>query len=744
MRLAELTHQLLMKPEGVQATELFEVLEQTNTSESAPQQAVYALLAAVALQRPALLDADGPLERWLADRFQDSEARMAPPVELVAGLASLGRLENRHVASAFKAEPLEQAITLAEQCAGWCPERIEWSDLRRLSERMKTSAHIDAFLVNVVDRWLASRPDQANQVLAAGAVELDSRFGHSLRWRWTRDTLRDQVREESRPAGRHTTPRAPHPAPPRMIVVQNLAIGHGDEILRFGPLLSILLQIAPDTQFDVITRRSYLWDHERLHTISIDDEPAIRDSLDRAEGFAWNDEPKAYEIHHLSWLSDAVRERASDAAWQIEMATQTNHLVFKRVHIAGVDRLEQLDPGMPPQHAYDSMNRLAHLLCVPKIGRTQGDKPSSVDAAPFVGTRSEESDLSLQRLCGESRRPLAVVQPFGGFAEIKGYSHGNFDRLAYELEALIEEGFQVLLIPAVEPWASPDAIKRLMDRMKPESASYVRIGLDPADPPSWLSERRELSPRDQVARCTKYWIAQADLVVAVEGWACHLAALLGRPVRMVLWAGSFSPDWYPRDAIWARSLSKNGRATPLHFSTLDPSVPLSSSTASLTATSLPESALLQLALDGLATREQMEELVPPCFGSVDPLVRARAVAISTRFLESTDLRQIVVRALTDPAPPVRAAAASAWLERTDLRSEWPLPASTLEAHCWIQASQWRKLLELGPRALPALATAAKGDPDFTRNQSRRLLRVLLHEQAARRSRDAPGSPPDPA
>ncbi|MEM6795691.1 MAG: hypothetical protein AAF725_17075, partial [Acidobacteriota bacterium] len=221
----------------------------------------------------------------------------------------------------------------------------------------------------------------------------------------------------------------------------------------------------------------------------------------------------------------------------------------------------------------------------------------------------------------------------------------------------------------------------------------------------------------------------ADQVVAVEGWVCHLASLLGRPVRMVLWAGSFSPDWYPRDARWASGLSAGCPPRSLDLS----------AGAAPPVLGLADRGLLSLALgaEGLSDHT----LVSRLFASVDPEIRVLALGAAAAGLESQALAEIATRGLGDPAAAVRAAAATAWLGRPDLRKSWPAAPETLEAHRWIAAENWPRVADLGPAALAALALAARGERNFIRRQAKRLLEAVLRERAEARSGAVAGPPP---
>ncbi|MEM8994355.1 MAG: hypothetical protein AAGF23_06130, partial [Acidobacteriota bacterium] len=618
--------------------------------------------------------------------------------------------------------------------AAWCPGRLTGADVARLARRVTGQMRTEVFLHSVLERWLWQRPSARPAFTDAELDELESAVGSHPRWRHSMELLRRRASRASAATGER--PARPSPTAARFVVVQNLDIGQGDEIFRLGPLLAMLLTLAPGATIDLVTRRRHLWDHPRIRAVSIDDEGAVRESLDAADGFAWTDEPAAFGILRLDWLPAAIRGRAAGAPWVLEMTTRNTHPVFRRLRLGGVDWLPELRPGSPPRDAYDTLERLALRLGVPWIGDaadgTGADGGPVPVSAAFVGRASEEAGPAIADLGGDGARPLAVVQPFGGFTEVKGYTRGEGPRLARELEALVDEGFRVVILPVVEAWGKADRVRGLVGRMAPAQARHVAVAPDPSDPPAWLTERPELAGADRVMRFFKYLIARADLVAAVEGWVCHLGSLLGRPVRVVLRAGSFTPDWYPRGARWSAALSEGcGPDRPEGLA----------SGSKAPVLSLSDRGLLGLALAGIGRRESLERLVPRLAASADPEVRAMAIRAARPWLEVPDFAAIATRALVDPAPAVRRAAADTWLARGDLESRWPAPRPTLEAHRAIAAARWADLDASGAAALAALAVAARGHPDFIRRQSRRLLQAMLRDRAGGRSGASSAPPP---
>ncbi len=733
---AELPITLLSQPEAVTDTDLDGLDRALCGSDPGDQQHALAVLSALALQRPDLVDGqhvEAFLERTIGGKSSAAE-------RLFEGLAAqddglLGADPADRILDAGR--DVASQLALFTILAGWGPERIALRHLVRLADRLESRDEIATFLVTVVERWSWG----ALELGDAGLMdEIEAAVGGHPRWAYTRRLL--ERRRQAASGGviaRHALgdvqpllrdAGSGRSKAPRILVVQNLKIGQGDEILRVGPLLSLLLAWNPTLRIEMVSRRQYLYDHPRVRTTSIEDTDSVRDLLAQTlDGFVWLDEVFAPEIRYLSWLPDVLKRRASGAGLVIEAATQHNHLFFRRLTIGGVDLLPDLLPARcAPHDAFESLQLLALRLGLPWLRETGSELQR-----PFVGRPSPEAERWIDGLHGGSSRPLAVVQPFGGHAETKGYTRGQLDLLASELEALAGEGYRLVVLPSGTPWASADVIRDVFDRMAPALRRNCAVAPDPADSPTDLRERPELDSADRVMRRFKYLLQAADLVVAVEGWACHLGALLDRPVRMVLWAGSFTPDWYPRGAVWCAGLSVAAPHQPVEIST---------ETAQACVLPLSRRGLLEVALSAASTRDDAwVGLLLALAASPDPDLRAMALRTATPLLEAGALRDAAATALADPAAAVRAAAAGAWLAREDLRIERTPPVATLRAHQAIGDEDWPAVLACGDAALPALAIAAKGEAGFIRRQARRVLQALL-SQRAKAARPGPrDSPP---
>ncbi|MEM7588294.1 MAG: hypothetical protein AAF560_33210, partial [Acidobacteriota bacterium] len=456
------------------------------------------VLAAVALQRPdlaspelvtALLEgaASGPRELELAELFEALLARR----EWVRGL-DLGALLVE-----LRAHP-ELKLLLVRAAVGWIPEAIEMGHLAELARQLPGTRLRRRLLVEILEPW-----SWRGRVEPSRIPDLEASLGILPRWPYTAELLRRRAAcQASLPVARRAVGTregevlGTEQGPRRILFVQNLDIGQGDEILRAGTLLALLLVLYPEASIDLVTRRRHLYDHPRIRCHAIHQTEGVERLIsERFDGVVWLDERFAPEIRYQDGLPEALSEKAKDVELCLEAATLSNHLIFRRARISSVDRVPAFaELRRAPYDAYESLELFALHLGLPWIGEGDG-----AFAAPFIGAPSPESErfiaelrvaeLRIAELRGASERPLAVVQPFGGFAEIKGYSRAQCDRLAAELDGLVAEGYRVVVLPTGTAWGSKQVIERAFARARPESRPHLVIAPDPADPALALDER---------------------------------------------------------------------------------------------------------------------------------------------------------------------------------------------------------------------------------------------------------------
>ncbi|MEM7351289.1 MAG: hypothetical protein AAF657_10815 [Acidobacteriota bacterium] len=713
---------LLREPDTCRDEDVSGLAMELRSGQRARRSEARSVFAALVLQRPDLGSSN------LVSAFLDGLGETEPdpgPARLFAALLArpdlAPGLDPVPNLVALPCRP-ELKLLLARAWVGWRPEALEIDDLVALAEELQGFRLGARFLVEVVEPWSWQGTVESRRV-----ADLEEALGTQPRWPYSRALLhRQAARQTSRSVprrpvlvpGRETAVQLDRRVVRRILFVQNLDIGQGDEILRAGTLLALLLAIDPDASVDLVTRRRHLYDHPRIRCHSIHQAERVRRLVAEGfEGVVWLDEVFAPEIRQLPWLPAFLRNIASEAELCFEAATLHNHLFFRQARVGGLDLVADfaaLRDG--PHDAYESLELLALRLGLPWVGEGGG-----AFAAPFVGSPSPEAASHIQSLKGEATRPLAVVQPFGGFAEIKGLCRSQGNRLAADLDGLVAEGYRVVVLPTGTDWGSTSVIEAAFSRTRPESREHLAIAPDPADPALPLCERPDLEPADRAIRLFKYLIRAADLIVSVDGWVAHLGALLERPVRLLLWAGSFDSDWYPRGARRCESLCQPAATSELERSVFEDSE---------LVLSHGRRTLLVAALGGLRQpSEAAGEVLRKTLRSADPALRAAAARKSAPLLELQVVAEALRRALDDSWPEVRAAAATALLERGDLRRPEDPPSQVLRAHQAIAAQDWRQIEALGLAAMPALARAVRGEADFIRREARRYLQSFMRQRA---------------
>jgi hypothetical protein len=235
-------------------------------------------------------------------------------------------------------------------------------------------------------------------------------------------------------------------------------------------------------------------------------------------------------------------------------------------------------------------------------------------------------------------------------------------------------------------------------------------------------------------RLFKYFAAYADLVVTIEGWLGHLAGQLGRPLRLVLMAGSYEADWYvPTVTELSSSLTgRSGRAESPELLGASVRAPLPRRARRV---------LLAAVLGSLGpvTQKETAAILLPAVRSRDPELRAAAARGLGAQLPASPAVAALLGCLEDPEPPVRRAAARALLSRKVADARVPT-RETLLAHEAISRQAWKEVFALGDAALPALAVALAGRYEPVRREARWAMGRLLAGRAAARRQELQPAP----
>lgn len=646
-------------------------------------------------------------------------------------------------------------LSVVAEGSMWRPDLLSLPSVLELAATPALAPHRDALLEGPVRRLLFEAPGPFAEddlprmdALFAGC----RRYRHALEELAARPATRPGVRRAIEARAAAAFPFRPlartmlASGPFRLLVVHNVRLGQGDDIVRLVPLLQALLDANPELTVTLLANRVYLFDHPRVQARPLAD-PAAAAALDEAaDGVMVVEEPALAEMTPRPDLREAVERRLalSPPVLLIRCDVGYNHFVFRSVRLGAEELVPALGlDWLAAGSVYDPCGRLLAELGLP--ARVAEDEP--LGPSLLTGTPSADAERVWHRLRqqagGESpARPVALVNAFGGSHRAKGFDGERPAVLARELAGLVDEGHAVILLPNGTPWADAATIEGVLGELDLAHRRHVAIAPDPAatPPPAGLelAERPELSHADRVMRVFKYLARRADLVVTVEGWMMHLAYVLGRPFRLLPTGADFSRRWLPAgrgpgqrvvttfstrtaEEVWGRERLGPDDPPPLPHP--------------------PRKALLLSALPGLARVEARTALplLARALRSQDHEVRRAAVAALGAMEPCEEVTAYLLRALRDRAVTVRARAATALeVARVDLgRALGPSYRSVLEAHRAVLRQDWATIRRLGPSALPVLALAMDDEHHVIRREARWVARELLR---AARAGPGPASP----
>jgi hypothetical protein len=474
----------------------------------------------------------------------------------------------------------------------------------------------------------------------------------------------------------------------RMLCVQNIADGQGDEMVRVVPLLQALLAGHPETKITLITDRAYLYDHPRLELISFDEPQRIASALaERFDGLLEFFESKTPHLNHDTDLAGAIaafRERHSPP-FDLRAGKGWNRFTFDSVRIDGFEWATALLLNQPrDESVYDPVFRLVAELGLPlAVGQQERREP-------VLAHRPVLDRIS-------NGRPLALLNPFGGSDELKGFTRQKFDDLLPLLRTLIGEGYFVVICPTGTPWGSCARIEDLLARLPEDLRDRTRIAPDPAT----------TSPPSAAMREIISLVAQADLIVTVEGWMMHAAYLNGKPYRLLLMPSSGERNWQP----WGR-----GRAQHVWPFQGDPALDRPP------CPERPRRAAWLVLLDRINDPLWRDPLLAIA-ESTDREIRRAALRALGR-LRQYDLRPYFVGLLEDRSFQIRALAAEVLLELDSAVSAGGPDRQTLAGYRAlgdVPRGGWEFVTRLGSAALPAIRTALHDDDPVMRREAAVIL-----------------------
>jgi hypothetical protein len=707
--------------------------------------------ARVDLVEPALLDRLAGLVSaesvpaevgWIAVRLFASLAPSALASQAWSRLRAI--LLNKRLSDRIR----ERLLPLVGDFVLWHEDLVGLEGILEIAESSARAADRALLLDRGVETFVFSKPEAFTPRRLERIAELfaDSpRYHYVLHFLAARRSLSAEVRAllMQRLVGRFQL-RTEAAAiltncPVKIIVLMNISLGQGDEIVRLAPLLQALLDANPELAITLVTRRTYLYENPRVKTVSIDDKAAVdlafADSFQGIIEIFQPDRPDfacRKDLHAM--VERLLGKRRPPFVVQAELGRAekgalgvSSEFLYQTVELSGRDVAHPL--GLDQRLSWSANNyepclRLMAELDLPQ--RVAQEKPLS--ASVLAGTKSAEAE----RIWGEliqqepsDPRPTVLVNPFGGASPTKGFIDQDH-LLVADIGGLIDEGYLVVVLPNGTPWGRREAVLAVLSHVDPETRAFVRVAPDPAETMGSemleLSERPDLRYPDRIMRLFKYFATYADLVVTVEGWLAHLAYNLARPFRLFLAAGSFTPDWFPYGRGPAQRLvtAFSPRCRSAH-----------SESALLREGDPPplphgyRKALFELAMGGLIG-EDCVATVRHALNSRDCDIRRCTIAALGRISPTTTKKDLLL-ALDDRSPTVMFAAAEALLEgNVDCARELgPEYKKLLRIHFDIIKQNWDAVTTAGAAAFPALFSAAKCESYVLATQARSILRQLL-------------------
>jgi len=620
-----------------------------------------------------------------------------------------------------------------EYAAFWAVSRLDLAVIISLTEQEHLAGQRARLLHRTIERLLFACPTRVTAPLLERLHRLyqgHPSFKYVLSYLSGRPSVKAEVRNAAAAAAAPQFPLRRLVAPrlrrgkARVLVVQNISDGQGDEIVRVVPLLESLLGGNPLLEVVLITKREYLYGHSRLRVVPIEDRAATRtvlgETFDAVVDFF---EPAVPDVNYDVALEVRVRAHARSRAPFLSLASSKrwNRFLFERFDVESRSYAAAI--GLDRQRVENVYETTCRLIAELGLPLRFGEEPPPADSV-LAGLPCPDAETAWSKLVEQNhqRRPVALVCPFGGIEPLKGYVDRRAEPLSEQLRGLIAEGFYVVLLPNGTPWGAAAQARRVVSLLDPSEQSQVVVAPDPTgwtEPVTYQHAGTHTVPRASYQmRLATYFVRFAALVVTVEGWMVHAAYCLGKRYRVLMLPYSHPTEWHP----YGRTVQQDVVLGPAHVPPEEEGV----------APPLPEQprkfVLLYLLRSlGRSGEAHAVPLLQWALRSEDRDVRQSAAESLSRFsgpVVDADL----IALLHDPAYRVRAAAAGALLSRFDAASPRPhgIPREQLLAQRWIgeEPRDWDRVLSLGEQARQAPQTAILDDDPVIRREAAAILDIM--------------------
>lgn len=517
----------------------------------------------------------------------------------------------------------------------------------------------------------------------------------------------------------------------RVLCVQNIADGQGDEIIRTVPLLQALLDANPQTVVTLITDRSYLYGHSRLTTLSFDDHAGRNAALGTPPDVLIDFfESNVRVLNYDPDLEVAIQElrEISPPLLSIQSGKGMNAFTIDTFDVAGIPWAQALTLDRPrADSVYDPVYRLLAELGLPvQIGSTPRSTEPVLPSRPSSTTVESWQSIVAGNV---AHRPIVLLNPFGGTRPEKGFTPRKFADLTGLVTRLIDEGYFIVIVPSGTRWGTDEAVRNIVENLPTSYQAHVAVAPDPLEHDTFVpldeDDDRRVPYATAVMRQLIAFVSRADLIVAVEGWMIHVAHAFGKPFRVLMLSSSQGTGWLP----WGRSNDQRTllfAGDPEHDDPLLPEYPRKHAWLELIRRAGGDRSLVDVLSRGVASEDEDIRLA------------------ATRALGQSGSRVVVpllAHLLNDQSHRVRGAAATMLLgyHHSACGTATIPNADVLHPYRLIGGStpDWNATYAAGLAALPALRKALAGEDPVIRREAAIILELLdaAHESAATGGRE---------
>lgn len=319
---------------------------------------------------------------------------------------------------------------------------------------------------------------------------------------------------------------------PRVLIINNIADGIGDHLIRNAVLMQALLDSNPNLEIDIYTSRGFLFSHPRIHTYPLG-HLFLRDYLDLTDKkydlIIENYDPRNCYIfsegpsEYIRAVNTIKEEAEAKMYFQYHYA---EGFVPKQIEIEG----QTIPLPRRKVSVYDDVYRFCAELGLPFNFGTYSIV--SKERSIFV---AQEEYLVNKDFLNQTihSRPTAILNINGGQSAEKGLTPDKLNTLKEMIKTLIDQGYFVLILPNGKNRANDLRLSNFYFLSQHFEKKYHRF-LDIAPSPG------------QTPYLHKFLVHQSEMVITVEGGLMHLSYLMGKKMIILMMKASGNPNyWIP-------------------------------------------------------------------------------------------------------------------------------------------------------------------------------------------------------